>query len=114
MRQGQQRAAVRRRGRAAHPLVRGKWGARCRPGRLLRRDDQALQSAGAAQPGTLSVGLHIPDGRPRVRGFKVAICNLEGRPSQHRKYLPLAFTEHGAIMAASQLGTEVGTPAVPI
>ena len=31
------------------------------------------------------------------------ICDLKDWRGQHRKYLPYAFTEHGAIMAATIL-----------
>jgi hypothetical protein len=41
-----------------------------------------------------------------VGGFKVAVCDLKaGGRGQHRKYLPYAFTEHGAIMAANLLSS---------
>jgi ORF6N domain len=33
------------------------------------------------------------------------IATLKTGPGQHRKYAPLAFTEHGALMAASVLST---------
>ena len=39
-------------------------------------------------------------------GFsKVAICALKTGRGQHRKFLPLAFTEHGSIMAATILNS---------
>src|SRR6266436_6080968 len=43
-------------------------------------------------------------------GFsKVAIRDLRDGRGQHRKYLPLAFTEHGAIMAATILNSPRAT-----
>ena len=36
---------------------------------------------------------------------KVAICDLKERKGTHRKYLPYAFTEHGALMAANILNS---------
>lgn len=43
----------------------------------------------------------------RIQSFKVAICDL--KRGQHRKYLPYAFTEHGAIMAANVLNSPRAT-----
>ena len=36
--------------------------------------------------------------------MKVAICDLK-EGARHRKYWPIAFTEHGAIMAATMLNS---------
>src|SRR6266550_8344649 len=38
-------------------------------------------------------------------GFKVANCDLKYWQGAHRKYLPHAFTEHGALMAATVLNS---------
>jgi hypothetical protein len=35
------------------------------------------------------------------RALRSQFATLEAGPGKHRKYLPLAFTEHGAIMAAA-------------
>jgi hypothetical protein len=36
---------------------------------------------------------------------QIATLNVDARRGQHRKYLPYAFTEHGAIMAANLLNS---------
>ena len=39
------------------------------------------------------------------RALRSQFATLEAGPGKHRKYLPLAFTEHGAIMAAAVLNS---------
>jgi phage regulator Rha-like protein len=43
--------------------------------------------------------------KEEVEGLRSQIVTLKSGRGQHRKYLPFAFTEHGAIMAASILST---------
>lgn len=43
--------------------------------------------------------------RQEVASLRSQIATLGGGPGAHRKYPPLAFTEHGAIMAATVLNS---------
>ena len=42
--------------------------------------------------------------------FDIANCDLKIGRGRHRKYLPYAFTEHGAIMAANVLNSPQTDP----
>ena len=46
--------------------------------------------------------------QPEWQGLRSQIATLKSGRGQHRKYLPYAFTEHGAIMAATILNSPAG------
>ena len=55
--------------------------------------------------GTVSGGFHVPAHRQRRPNLEIANCDLKERPGG-RRYPPYAFTEHGAIMAATVLNSK--------
>jgi len=78
-----------------------------RPRRDLRRSDKGAQPSRQAQLGAVSGGFPFSAfqrGCERCCVFKVTNCDLEKGP-KHIKYLPYAFTEHGALMAANVLNS---------
>jgi hypothetical protein len=63
--------------------------------------NQAIRRNRARFPGDFHFQLNAEE----WLSLRSQIVTLNGRRGQHRKYLPFAFTEHGAIMAASVLNS---------
>jgi len=76
------------------------------PGSPVGRADQTGQRSRRAQCGEFSRRLDVEPGRRGIRRFEVAICDLNSEGRGGRRCLPRAFTEHGALMAATILNSQ--------
>ena len=54
-----------------------------------------------------------PNEAEALRRLRSQIVTLKPGRGQHRKYAPYAFTEHGALMAATEIGFHVKEEAAP-
>jgi hypothetical protein len=108
---GQHCAAVHRRDRPAHPPdSRPPGGAGRRPGRAFygettKRFNQQVRRNLARFPLDFMFQLDAQE----FAALRLQSATLESGRGQHRKYLPLALTEHGAIMAATLLNSPRAT-----
>ena len=65
-----------------------------------------LEPADKSQPRAVPSRFHVPAYGQRRPNLEVANCDLKVRGRGGRRYPPYAFTEHGAIMAATVLNSK--------